>query len=509
MIYQRLRPVLCVLGFRWSAVSLAGCVFEDAIAGEIRVTKSYPMWLAGEPLESARKLTVTDKYTGQAAFEVRFADAEIIERAIAHADAAHHEVRALRPYERQEILRRCIEQFELRQQELAECLCIEVGKPLRDARAEVTRLIDTFRVAMEESVRINGEVLNLEISPRTRGYRGMTQRVPVGPCTLIAPFNFPLNLAAHKVAPAIAAGCPFILKPASITPVSGLIFGEILARSGFPKRGFSILPSEHTAAAPLIEDDRMRLLSFTGSPSVGWALKSRAGRKKVVLELGGNAACIVDEGTDPDSAVTRLIFGAFYQSGQTCISVQRILIHESIYNELRDRLVHATTQLQCGDPRDEATQIGPMISENEAQRVEQWMIEAEAAGGRRLCGGVRNGSMMTPALFENVPSTSRLNCEEVFGPVAVLSAFRDFEEAVAEVNSSRFGLQAGVFTQNLRNMQIAWDQLEVGGVIVGDVPSWRADNMPYGGVKESGIGREGVRDTILEMTETRLLVLKS
>ncbi len=469
----------------------------------------YPLYLGGQPVDSGSYLDVQHKIARKTAFRVSAATSELIEKAIATAHDARDVTRALKPYERQHILNQCIAQFELRREELAQCLCIEAGKIIRDARSEVTRLIDTFRIASEEAVRIHGEVLNLEISARARGYRGMTQRVPIGVCTLISPFNFPLNLAAHKVAPAIAAGCPFILKPASRTPVSALILGEILSGTDLPPSAFSILPCERSIANPLIEDDRIQLLSFTGSPAAGWDIKARSGRKKVVLELGGNAACIVDEGANLDDVTSRLIFGAFYQAGQSCISVQRILIHRSIYAELRQRLVYAANHLSIGDPLDETTQIGALIDEAEAFRVDDWIEEAVDGGARLLCGGLLLGSFLTPALLENVPPEAKISNYEVFGPVAVLQPFDDFREAIREVNRSRFGLQAGVFTNDLYRMQMAWDELEVGGVIIGDVPSWRVDNMPYGGVKESGLGREGVRNAIEDMTEPRLLVIRT
>ncbi|MBL8975032.1 MAG: aldehyde dehydrogenase family protein, partial [Myxococcales bacterium] len=382
------------------------------------------------------------------------------------------------------------------------------GKPIKDSRGEVVRLIDTFRVAAEESTRIVGEVLPLDISPRAAGYRGQWKRVPIGPVSLISPFNFPLNLAAHKVAPAIAAGCPFVLKPASLTPVGALLIGEVLAETELPKGSWSILPCPREGAEQLTTDERFKLLSFTGSGEVGWALKAKAGKKKVVLELGGNAACIVDAGADLDVVVPRLVFGAFYQSGQSCISVQRILVHRSLYPALRERLVAAAKLQKLGDPRDEATALGPMISEKEALRVEKWVNEAVAAGATLLCGGTREGVMIPATLLEGVPSELPVCADEVFGPVAILEVFDEFEEAIAAVNASKFGLQAGVFTNDLRRAYQAWDELEVGGVVIGDVPSWRVDHMPYGGVKESGLGREGVRFAIEDMTEIRLMVLK-
>lgn len=418
-------------------------------------------------------------------------------------------MKELPPFERKAILSHCVKRFREQFEELAMALCIEAGKPIKDARGEVSRLIDTFEIAAEESVRIGGEVMNLEISARAKGYRGMYQRMPIGVCSLITPFNFPLNLVAHKVAPAIAAGCPFILKPASLTPIGSLMIGEILAETNLPRGGFSILPSKRQDALALTTDDRIQLLSFTGSQDVGWELKKKAGKKKVILELGGNAACIVDKDTDLADATARLIVGAFYQSGQSCIGVQRIIIHTDIYDELKQRLINATQKLVIGDPKDESTFIGPLIAEKEAARLEGWITEAEQLGAKRLCGGNRNQAFLEPTLMENVPRSANLYAREAFGPVAILSRFERFDDAIAEVNDSIFGLQAGVFTRDLYKTQKAWDQLEVGGVVIGDVPSWRVDHMPYGGIKESGQGREGVRFAIEDMTEIRNLVIRT
>ena len=331
---------------------------------------TYPFYLANEPQQPNSNLQVTDKYTHEVATRVAIADPDTIDKAIAAADKAAEPMRKLPPYERQAILQHCVNRFQERFDELAHALCVEAGKPIKDSRGEVSRLIDTFRIAAEESVRIGGEVLNLEISPRARGYRGMDRRVPIGPCSFISPFNFPLNLAAHKVAPAIAAGCPFVLKPASRTPIGALLIGEVLAETDLPPGAFSILPCHREGADLFTTDERLKLLSFTGSPEVGWKLKSKAGKKKVILELGGNAACIVEADADLEDAAERMIVGAFYQSGQSCIGVQRILIHEAVYDSFRDLLVEKTRALKMGDPRDEETFIGPVISESEGAAVE-------------------------------------------------------------------------------------------------------------------------------------------
>ena len=469
----------------------------------------YPYYLANRPEQPNADLEVTDKYSGAVATRVAMADAAAIDRAIGRAEAARGPMAALPAYRRQAVLDHCVRRFRERFDELALALTIEAGKPIRDARGEVTRLIDTFRIAAEESTRIAGEVLPLDISARATGYSGMWKRVPVGPCSLISPFNFPLNLAAHKMAPAIAAGCPFVLKPASMTPVGALLIGEVLAETDLPEGAFSILPCRRDGAALFSEDPRFKLLSFTGSPEVGWDLKARAGRMKVVLELGGNAGCVVDADADLADAVERIVFGGFYQSGQSCISVQRIFVHESIYADFRARLVARVSALKMGDPKEEDTFIGPTIPEKEARRIEGWIAAAVAAGATLLCGGGRDGVMVQPTVLEGVAKDQKVCADEVFGPVVVLAPFTHFDRVLDEVNDSAYGLQAGIFTRDIYKAHRAWERLEVGGVVIGDVPSWRVDHMPYGGVKDSGLGREGVRFAIEDMTEIRLLVLRT
>ena len=473
------------------------------------IKENWPYYVANKPCEPNHDLEVTDKFTGEVAARVALADTKAIEEGIAGCVAAAEPFAEMRPYERQQVLNHCVARFTERFDELAMSLCIEAGKPIKDSRGEVSRLIDTFRIAAEETVRITGEVMNLEISERAKGYRGMWKRVPIGPCSFISPFNFPLNLAAHKVAPALAVGCPFVLKPASRTPLGALIIGEILAETDLPEGTFSILPCSRDGADLFTTDERLKLLSFTGSPGVGWALKAKAGKKKVVLELGGNAACVVDHDTDIAEAVERIVIGAFYQSGQSCIGVQRILVHSKIYDAFRDALVERSKALIAGDPKNEDTFIGPMISEKEATRLHSWVEEAVAAGGTLLCGGNREGAMLEATLLENVSKEQTICTQEAFGPVAVLSPFDDFEAALDEVNDSTFGLQAGIFTRDIHKAYRAWDKLDVGGVVIGDIPSWRVDNMPYGGVKDSGLGREGISFAIEDMTEIRNLVIRT
>jgi acyl-CoA reductase-like NAD-dependent aldehyde dehydrogenase len=469
---------------------------------------SYPFYLCGEAAQPNTDLAVTDKFTGEIAFRVAQADAATIETAIAGAAAAAGPMARLASYERQAVLQYCIGQFRERFDEFAHALCVEAGKPIRDSEGEVTRLIDTFRIAGEEAVRIKGETQPLDIGPRARGYQGIWKRVPVGPCSFISPFNFPLNLAAHKIAPAIAVGCPFVLKPASRAPLSAILIGEVLAGAGLPGGAFSILPAQRECSDLFTTDERLKFLSFTGSPDVGWDLKSRAGKKKVTLELGGNAAVVVDADADLDDAVERIIFGAFYTSGQSCISVQRIFVHDDIYDAFKRRIVARTRDLVAGDPRNRATFIGPMIDVKEAERIERWISDAAGKGAHLLCGGTRAGAMLDATLLEAVPHASPLYCEEAFGPVAVIERFRDWPAALAMVNDGRFGLQAGIFTRDIFKILAAWDELDVGGVVVNDVPTFRVDNMPYGGVKDSGLGREGVRFAMEDMTEIRNLVIR-
>ncbi|RJP32945.1 MAG: aldehyde dehydrogenase family protein [Phycisphaerales bacterium] len=467
----------------------------------------YPCYLANRPVETGQSMTVSNKYTGEPACRVALADAGTIDRAIAAAVEAFPRTRDMPGYRRQAVLMHVVQRVSERHEELSKALCVEAGKPIRDARGEVTRLIDTFRVAAEECVRMGGEWMPLDISARAEGCEAVWRRFPIGPCSFIAPFNFPLNLVAHKVAPAIAVGCPWVLKPASRTPVSALLLGEILAQTDLPPGAFSILPCSRDGADLFTTDERLKLLSFTGSPDVGWELKAKAGKKKVVLELGGNAACVVDEGADLDFAADRLIIGAFYQSGQSCISVQRILAHQSVYEPLKSKLCARVARLKAGDPLEEDTFLGPMITEDDARRMETWVNEAVAGGANIVCGGRRTGVFYDATLLENVDPGARISCVEAFGPVATLQPFTGFADAIRRVNDSVYGLQVGVFTPSIHHAFYAYRESDVGGVIINDVPSFRVDNMPYGGIKDSGLGREGVRFAMEDMTEIKLLVL--
>ena len=474
----------------------------------VQLKDTYPLYLNNEAVQPNTDLEVTDKYTGEVAFRTALATPDIIDQAIVGAVEAAEPMAAMASYERQAVLQHCVDRFQERYDELAYSLCVEAGKPIKDSEGEVTRLIDTFRIAAEESVRNYGEVMPLDISERAKGYESMWKRYPIGPCSFISPFNFPLNLAAHKIAPAVAIGCPFVMKPASKTPLGALIMGEVLAETDLPKGAFSILPASRDGADLFTVDERLKLLSFTGSPGVGWDLKARCGKKKVVLELGGNAAVVIDNDADLEDALERVIFGAFYQSGQSCIGVQRILIHEDVYDRFKAMLVEKTKTLVSGDPKDRNTFIGPMISEKEATRLKGWIDEAVDGGATLLCGGARNGNMLEATLLENVHPDAKAINEEAFGPLAILQKFSNFDEALREVNRSMFGLQAGIFTRDLFKMFDAWDRLDVGGIVINDVPSYRVDNMPYGGVKDSGLGREGIRFAMEDMSEIRNLVIR-
>lgn len=471
---------------------------------------TYPLYLNNKAEQPNTDLAVTDKYSGEVAFRVALADAATIDAAIVGNVAAAEPMARLASYEKQDVLMHCVARFRERFDELAYALCVEAGKPIKDAEGEVTRLIDTFRIAAEEAVRNYGEVMPLDISARAKGYQAMWKRVPIGPCSFISPFNFPLNLAAHKIAPAIAIGCPFIIKPASKTPLGTILMGEVLAECDvLPAGAFSVLPASRDGADLFTTDERLKLLSFTGSPAVGWDLKARSGKKKVVLELGGNAAVVIDHDADLADALERVIFGAFYQSGQSCIGVQRIIIHADVYDEFKAMLVEKAGTLVAGDPKDRNTFIGPMISDGEAQRLKGWIDEAVAGGATLLCGGgLSNGNMLEATLLENVDKHAKALNEEAFGPLAILQKFTRFDDALDEVNRSTFGLQAGVFTRDLFKMFDAWDRLDVGGVVINDVPSYRVDNMPYGGVKDSGLGREGIRFAMEDMSEIRNLVVR-
>lgn len=468
----------------------------------------YPLYLASQAHETASTLTVTQKFTQETLTQVACADTEVVEQAIQAGVTALPAMRALKPYQKQTILRQCASAFHARFDELVDVLVAEAGKPRAAAIGEVKRLINTFELTADAVTTLHqGEVIPLAVTEAAGSYRGMTQQVPIGLCAFITPFNFPLNLVAHKIAPAIAAGCPFILKPASATPVSALLLGKILAETDLPEGAFSILPMPSSIGDALVTDARIKLLSFTGSDVVGWDMKARAGKKKVVLELGGNAAVMLEPDADLDVALTRIITGAYAYAGQVCISVQRVLVHDSLYGEVKDKLINLAKAVHVGNPNDDVL-VGPMISKKELTRALDWVTDATTKGASLLCGGTAEGLLMQPTILENVATDAHYAKDEAFAPVMVLERYSDFASGIAQVNASRFGLQVGVFTQNLTNALSAWDEIDAGGVVINDTPTFRVDNMPYGGVKDSGFGREGIRYAIDDMSETRLLVIK-
>ncbi len=469
-----------------------------------------PLYVAGKAVKTTQWLDVHCKFSGSVYARVALADDKVLEKAISAAVKAEQEMAALKPFQKQKILLHCVKRFNEIREELTELLILEGGKPRNAAAAEVERLINTFQIASDAvSTLDEGRLMPLAVTAAAGGYRGMVRHVPIGAVSLISPFNFPLNLTAHKIAPAIAAGCPFVLKPASLTPISALKIAEVLAETDLPKGAFSVLPCQREHADILVTDDRFKLLSFTGSDQVGWDMKARAGRKKVTLELGGNAAVLIEPDTEvTDTLIDRIIGGAYGHAGQVCISVQRILVHADIYSDVKKKLVAKLKKIKAADPSLDTTLVGPMIKEAEALRLKRWVDKAEKKGAKILSGGVLSKNLFEPTLLENVDEALEIYKDEAFGPVAILEKYKNFEVGIATINKSRFGLQAGVYTQNLNKMLYAWDHLHVGGVIINDIPTFRVDNMPYGGVKDSGLGREGIQSAIRDMQEERLLVIK-
>jgi acyl-CoA reductase-like NAD-dependent aldehyde dehydrogenase len=429
------------------------------------------------------------------------------EAAIAAAVKAFGTTRRLPAFERQRVLRRIAHNIGQRKQEFSRTLAQEAGKPIKAARTEVERAIFTFNVAAEESTRLYGEYLPLDWQEYTAGRWGLVRRFPLGPVAGITPFNFPLNLVAHKVAPAIAAGCSMVLKPAPQTPLCSLLLAEAVQEAGWPDGGLNVLPLSNDDATLLVTDDRIKLISFTGSARVGWQIKQSSGKKKVVLELGGNAAVIVHNDSDPAYAAERSVAGAFGYAGQTCISVQRILVEHSVYGKFTDLLLEGVKKLKVGDPLDESTDVGPLIRETDAIRAAEWVQDAVRGGARLLTGGHRKGTVLEPTVLTGTRPEMKVNCEEIFAPVVTVEPYTDFAGAVREINRSAYGLQAGIFVRDAKLLFQAYEELEVGGVVAGDVPSFRIDHMPYGGIKDSGIGREGLRYAIEDMTELKLLVM--
>ena len=432
---------------------------------------------------------------------------EHAEAAIAAAVKAFGTTRRLPAFERQRMLRRVAQGLTQRKEEIAHTMAQEAGKPIKAARTEVERSIFTFTVAAEESTRIYGEYLPLDWQETTVGRWGIVRRFPLGPIAGITPFSFPLNLVAHKVAPAIAAGCTIVIKPAPQTPFTALLLAEVVQQAGWPDGALNVLPLANEDAGILVTDERLKMISFTGSAAVGWDIKRRAGKKKVVLELGGNAGVIVHSDADVALAAERCVAGGFAYAGQTCISVQRILVERSVCGKFTDALLAGVKKLKSGDPLQDSTDVGPLIRESDAIRATEWIQEAVGGGARVLIGGQRKGSMLEPTVLTATRPDMKVNCQEIFAPVVTVEAYDDFYDAIRQINRSSYGLQTGVFTRDAKLLFNAYEELEVGGVIAGDVPTFRIDHMPYGGIKDSGLGREGLRYAIEEMTEPRLLVM--
>lgn len=466
-----------------------------------------PFLIGRQWRSSAVTASVRNPYTRAQVAEVCLAGKAEADEAIGAAVAAFASMRLLPSHARSAALGKIADGVEARREDFAKTITAEAGKPIADARREVGRAVQTFAIAAEEAKRLPGDVLPLDLTPGTDGYLGIARRVPIGPILGICPFNFPLNLVAHKVAPALACGNPIVVKPAPQTPLTSLLLGEVVLEAGLPEGSFSVVPCDNVVAEQMAMDVRVKLLSFTGSAPVGWMLKAKCGTKKVVLELGGNAGVIVEPDADLETAAQRCATGGFAYAGQTCISVQRILVHEAVYERFAQALLARVTALKAGDPSEEATVIGPLIDEGAARRVESWVAEAVAQGATVLTGGTRSGSLVEATVLADVAPDMKVSCREVFGPVVTLSKYKRFEDALEALNDSEFGLQAGVFTRDVDRIFRAYRDLDVGAVLANEIPTFRADHMPYGGVKGSGIGREGVRYAIEDMTELKLLVL--
>ncbi len=466
-----------------------------------------PFLIAGQWRQTTATTPVLNPYNGERLTTICQAGPSDVADAIQAAVTAAAAMRTMPAHARASALAAIAARIESRREDFAQTITAEAGKPIVDARREVGRAVQTFLVAAEEAKRIPGEVVPLDWTPGSEQMLGMTRRVPVGPVLGITPFNFPLNLVAHKVAPCLAAGNPMVLKPAPQTPLTALLLADVIASVEWPSGAFSVVPCDNQLAEAMVRDDRFKLVSFTGSAAVGWKLKGICGKKRVTLELGGNAGVMIEPDADLDTVASRCAVGGFAYSGQTCISVQRIVVHDEVYSRFQEKFLSRVKALGVGDPRDERTVIGPLINEEAARRVESWIQEAVGQGATLLMGGGRRGSVVEATVLTDVTPRMKVSCQEVFGPVVTLGRYKRFDEALAILNDSDYGLQAGVFTQDLSKVFEAYRVLEVGAVLANEIPTWRADHMPYGGVKDSGLGREGVRYAIEDMTELKLLVL--
>ena len=470
------------------------------------MSEAKQFYIGGNLTSSSETTVIKNPYINSEIAHIHLAQKEHIDKSILAAQEAFQITSQYSSYERSVILQSIASQLKQRKEEFAQLITAEAGKPITFSSAEVDRAVSTFEIASEEAKRINGEVLSLDVTAPTKGKQGIVNRFPIGIIACISPFNFPLNLAVHKIAPAIAAGCPIILKPASATPLSTLELAKIIARMELPKGAVSILPMDRKTGNQLVTNGQIALLSFTGSPEVGWKMKQEAGKKKVVLELGGNAGVIITPTADLELAVKRCIAGGFAYSGQICIHVQRIFVQKLLFGKFTGLFMEAVKRMHTKNPEDHATEMSVMIDEENAKRVEAWVNEAIKAGAKLLCGGKREGTYYQPTVLTNTNTAMKVNCEEVFGPVVIIEPYEQFSDATAMINDSRFGLQAGIFTNEIREMDEAFAKLQVGGVILNDVPLVRFDHMPYGGVKDSGQGREGVKYAIMDMMEARILV---
>ncbi len=469
--------------------------------------KTFGFLLDGKWIGEGELHEIRAPYDQEVVGTVVYGTRKHAEAAIAAAVKAFETTRRLPAYERARVCRAVSDALIARKDEFATTVAREAGKPMKQARAEVERAISTFHIAAEEATRMTGEVLPLDTAPAATGRWGIVKRFPLGAISAITPFNFPLNLVAHKVAPAIACGCTMVLKPPPQDPLSALMLGELVQQAGWPDGALNVLTLSNEDAAPLVTDERIKLFTFTGSTAAGWELKKKAGKKRVVLELGGNAGCIVHGDADLKQAAERCVAGGFGYAGQTCISVQRIFVERQAMGQFTEHLVAGAKRLKLGDPLDPSTDVGPMIREADAARAVEWIEEAVSGGAKLLCGGKRQGSFVEPTVLTSTNPNMRVNCFEVFAPVVTVEPYDRFEEALRRVNDSPWGLQAGVFTRDARLIFRAFEELQVGGVIAGDIPTWRMDQMPYGGTKDSGVGREGLKYAIEEMTERKLLVM--
>jgi len=467
-----------------------------------------PFYVAGEWRTGEGTLDVHSPYDDSVVATLGVPTDKDVEDAVVAAVETFKESRHLPTYVRSEALMHVSRRIAERVDELAEVVAREGGKPLKWSKVEVTRAISTFRWAAEESRRMNGEFLSLDTEQSLGSRAGIIRRFAYGPVLGISPFNFPVNLVAHKIAPALAVGAPIVVKPAGVTPLGALALAELVDETDLPKGMLSVLPISGERAQKLVEDRRFKKLSFTGS-GIGWRLKSLDPHKHATLELGGNAGVIVHSDADLDHAAARVAVGGYYQAGQSCISVQRVLVQSEIYDDFVTRLIKQVESLKVGDPLDPTVDVGPVIDKGSLERIDAWVKEAVSQGAEILTGGTTTGSIYNPTILANTTQEMRVRCEEIFGPVITVQKYETFEQALAEVNNSVYGLQAGVFTSSIERAMLAHRELEVGGVIVNDVSAFRADQMPYGGSKDSGFGREGVRSAMEEMTEPRILILSN